>query len=316
MPVSRLIHLMIISLLAFAASAQSELPPTFQPAPRPTPSSVRVMAGMRLEFYFSALKQGGSGLLRLSGADITGARFIFRGAKRPFFRHYDDWYALVLVDMNAQPGNYPLAVTVKRPSETLSFERDLRIDAAGFIRQTLELPPERSHLAAPRIEQAEFERLAELTAGYTAEPLWDETGFALPSNHALSTPFGVFRLMNGGRETRHTGWDQNAPAGSPIHALAAGVVVLAEALEIRGNTVFIDHGLGIYSGYAHLSDNYVEVGQRVAGGQIIGSSGNSGRSTAAHIHWEIVGLGAWLDGLAFLNLWLPAPSRPQVDANA
>ena len=310
MPVSRLLPVLLISLLAIAASAQSELPPTFQPAPRPTPSSVQVMAGLRLEFYFSALKQGGSGLLRLSGDDITGASFTFRGAQKPFFRlkdrHNDDWYALVLVDMNAQPGNYPLAVAVKRPSETLSFERDLRIDAAGFIRQTLELPPERSHLAAPRVEQAEFERLAALTAGYTAEPLWDETGFALPSNHALSTPFGVFRLMNGERETRHTGWDQNAPAGSPIHALAAGVVVLAETLEIRGDAVFIDHGLGIYSGYAHLSDSYVKVGQRVAGGQIIGSSGNSGRSTAAHIHWEIVGLGAWLDGLAFLDLWLPA----------
>ncbi len=305
MPATRLILILLISLLAASASAQSE-PPTFQPAPRPLPASVHLTAGLRLDIYFSALIQGGSGLLRLSGADITGARFTFRGAQQPFFRHSDDWYALVLVDMNARPGDYELNAQVERGSETLSIKRDLRIDAAGFITQNVELPPDRSHLSDDRVEEAEFERLAELTTGYTAEPLWDETGFALPSEYALSTPFGVFRLMNGERETRHTGWDQNAPAGAPIRALAAGRVVFAGPLQIRGNAVVIDHGLGLYSGYAHLSDFQVTVGQRIAGGQVIGSAGNSGRSSGAHLHWEVVGQGIWLDGLVFLDLWLPA----------
>ena len=307
MRAKRLIFVLLISLLAVSASAQSELPPSFQSAPRPLPASLHFKAGLRLELFFSALIQGGSGLLRLSGDDIAAANFTFRGARQPFFsRDGADWYALVLVDMKARPGNYELNVQVEREDETLSFRRDLRIDPAGYITQNVELPPARRHLADPRVEAAEFERLAELTAAYTAEPLWDETGFALPSEHQLSTPFGVFRLMNGERETRHTGWDQNAPAGSPIRALAAGRVVFAGPLQIRGNSVFIDHGLSIYSGYAHLSEIDVEVGQRIAGGQVIGSSGNSGRSSGAHLHWEIVGQGLWLDGLAFLDLWLPA----------
>jgi len=307
MRVQRLILLLLVSPLSLAASAQSELPPTFQPAPRPLPSSVHYEAGLRLELYFSALMQGGSGLLRLSSDDIARAYFSFRGARQPFFtRDGADWYALIVVDMNAQPGNYQLAVTVERESETLSLRRDLRIDPAGYIAQDLELPPERSHLTDERIEAEEFELLAEITAGYTAEPLWDATGFALPSEHELSTPFGVYRLMNGERETRHTGWDQNAPAGAPIRALAAGVVVFAGPLQIRGNSVWVNHGLGIYSGYAHLSDIHLAVGQRIAGGQVIGSSGNTGRSSGAHLHWEIVGQGFWLDGLAFLDLWLPA----------
>lgn len=307
MRAKRLIFVLLISLLAVNASAQSELPPSFQSAPRPLPASLHYRKGLRLELYFSALIQGGSGLLRLSGDDIAGANFTFRGARQPFFsRDGADWYALVLVDMKARPGNYELNVQVEREREALSFRRDLRVDPAGYIRQNVELPPARRRLADPRVEAAEFERLAELTAGYTAEPLWDETGFALPSEHQLSTPFGVFRLMNGERETRHTGWDQNAPAGSPIRALAAGRVVFAGPLEIRGNSVFIDHGLSIYSGYAHLSEIDVEVGQRIVGGQVIGSSGNSGRSSGAHLHWEIVGQGIWLDGLAFLDLWLPA----------
>ncbi len=307
MTVMRFILLLLVSLVALAASAQSELLPTFQSAPRPLPSSVHYEAGLRLELYFSALIQGGSGLLRLSGDDIAHADFSFRGARRPFFtRAGADWHALIVVDMNAQPGNYQLAVTVERESETLSFRRDLRIDPAGYVVQDLELPPERSHLVDVGIEAEEFELLAEITAGYTAEPLWDETGFALPSEYELSTPFGVYRLMNGEHETRHTGWDQNAPAGASIRALAAGLVVFAGPLQIRGNSVWVDHGLGIYSGYAHLSDIRVAVGQRIAGGQVIGSSGDTGRSSGAHLHWEIVGQGFWLDGLAFLDLWLPA----------
>lgn len=306
MPLKRLLLILLFSVFAVAATAQSELPPTFQPVPRPLPSSVHLQGGLRIELYFSTLIQGGSGLLRLSGADIVRANFTFRGAQRPFFRRNDDWYALVLVDMNAPPGNYPLNVQIERVAETLGFNLHLPVDAARYITQELELPPERSHLVDARVEQAEFGRLAELTAGYTPEPLWDETGFALPSDHALATPFGVFRLMNGERETRHTGWDQNAPAGAPIRALAAGRVVFAEPLQIRGHSVWLDHGVGIYSGYAHLSEIEVEIGQRIAAGQVIGRVGNSGRSSGAHLHWEIVGQGIWLDGLAFLDLWLPA----------
>ena len=87
-------------------------------------------------------------------------------------------------------------------------------------------------------------------------------------------------------------------------------------LDIRGNYVLIDHGLGIYSGYAHFSELYVEVGQRVEAGQIIGLSGNSGRSNGPHLHWEIAIRGQWVDGKAFLDLWLPAPSVSNGDANA
>lgn len=307
MRVTPLFLLLLASVWAIGASAQRDLPPTFQPAPRPLPSAVQYNAGLRLELYFNALIQGGSGLLRLSGADIAGASYTFRGARQPFFtRDGADWYALLLVDMNARPGNYALSAQVERQRDALIFTRDVRIDPAAYITQDLALPPERSHLLDSRIEAAEFERLSELTAGYTAEPLWDETGFALPSDHALATPFGVYRSMNGERDTRHTGWDQNTPAGAPIRAIAAGVVAFAGPLEIRGNSVFIDHGLGIYSGYAHLSEIQVAGGQRVAGGGIIGKSGNSGRSSGAHLHWEIVWQGVWLDGLAFLDLWLPA----------
>ena len=307
MSIARYLVLILISLLAGVAVAQSELPGVFQAAPRPLPSSIQYQAGISLELYFASLTQGGSGLLRLTGGDIQSARYIFRGREQPFFSLGDgDWHALMAVDMDAPPRSYELSVVAQRGRETVSFARDLRIESAGYILQEFELPADRAYLVDGAVEAAEFATLAALTANASPAPLWDGAGFELPLDSPLSSPFGSFRVLNGGRETRHTGWDQLAPVGTPIRAMAAGRVVFADRLEIRGNYVLIDHGLGVYSGYAHFSDLFVGAGQPVFAGQIIGSSGNTGRSSGPHLHWEIVAGGRWVDGLAFLDLWLPA----------
>jgi murein DD-endopeptidase MepM/ murein hydrolase activator NlpD len=89
----------------------------------------------------------------------------------------------------------------------------------------------------------------------------------------------------------HEGTDFNGRIGSPVYAPAAGVVVLAEPLYLRGNALVIDHGWGVYTGYWHLSQIDVEVGQRVAPGEQIALVGSTGRSTGAHLHWDL-----WVNG--------------------
>ena len=307
MSIARLLLLSLFSLLAAAAAAQSELQPVFQPAPRPLPAHVHYHSGISLELYFTALTQGGSGLLRLTGAGITSAQAVFRGEEQPFFTLGEgDWYALLAVDMDAPPGSYELGVQAQRGTDSLSFTVDALVKSARFIRQVFDLPADRARLAAGAVEAKELKTLAALTSAVTAEPLWGAAGFALPLDSPLTSPFGSFRLMNSLHETRHTGWDQIAPVGTPIRAMAAGRVVFAGRLEIRGNSVLIDHGLGFYTVYAHFSDLLVTAGQPVSAGQIIGSSGDTGRSSGPHLHWELVARGKWLDGLAFLDLWLPA----------
>ncbi len=305
MRTSQLLLAIFINLLTITLSAQSLPEP--QPAPRPQPSSLHLEGDLRLELYFPALTQGGLGLLRLSGDAIQSATLGFRGGQQPFFYlEGDAWYALLVADMNLRPGTYPLTVLAERDSGTVSFSRDLRIEAANFILQRFELPGNRVDLASADIESEEFALLGEITATYRPEPLWDASGFTLPLDSELSSPFGAFRLLNDTWETRHTGWDQRAPTGTPVRAMAAGEVVWAQRLEIRGNYVLLDHGLGIYSGYAHLSELHVSAGQRIAAGQIIGLSGNTGRSSAPHLHWELAVRGEWVDGAAFLRTWLPA----------
>jgi murein DD-endopeptidase MepM/ murein hydrolase activator NlpD len=85
----------------------------------------------------------------------------------------------------------------------------------------------------------------------------------------------------------HEGVDLAAPAGTPIAAAGAGVVVRAGAAEGYGNAVLIDHGDGYLTHYGHLSAITVRAGQRVAAGEQIGAEGSTGHSTGPHLHFEV-----------------------------
>ncbi|MFF5174815.1 M23 family metallopeptidase [Micromonospora sp. NPDC000089] len=88
--------------------------------------------------------------------------------------------------------------------------------------------------------------------------------------------------------TLHAGIDFAMPAGTPIHAAAAGTVVKAgDAGDGYGNSVFIDHGNGYLTHYAHQSSLKVSVGEKVAAGEVIGYEGATGDATGPHLHFEV-----------------------------
>ncbi len=308
LPTPSLIQACLMLLLSLIpATAQDSLDIVIQPVPRPMPTAVIIESATRLELYFSSLKQGGIGLLRLAGEGIVGARLDFLGKQRRFFLAGDDaWYALLNVDMNASPGLRQLMATVDKGSQEVRFSRVIRIESASFIKQEFDLPGDRAYLVDPTVENAEIARLVEITKGISSAPMWGPTGFGLPLESDITSPFGAFRVLNDGIRTRHTGWDQRAPTGTPVHAMASGIVAFAGQLEIRGNAVVIDHGLGLYTLLAHLSTTLATTGEWVEAGQVIGFSGNSGRSSGPHLHWDVIVEGQWVDGLELLAQWLPS----------
>ena len=112
------------------------------------------------------------------------------------------------------------------------------------------------------------------------------SGFVWPVQGPISGVFGSQRILNGEPRAPHYGTDIVVPAGTPIAAVADGRVVLSERdMFFTGKTVMIDHGHGLTSVYAHMSELAVTVGTRVAKGQIIGRVGATGRVTAPHLHW-------------------------------
>ena len=99
--------------------------------------------------------------------------------------------------------------------------------------------------------------------------------------------FGSRRFYNGEPRSPHTGRDYSAPQGTPVMAAEEGVVGLAEEHFFGGNSIFVDHGGGLVTMYLHLHEMFVEPGQRVTRGAVIGSVGSTGRSTGPHLHFGI-----------------------------
>lgn len=292
--------------LATAQEATPEVTPT--PLPRPVPQTTLTVDNISADFYFSEIKQGGIGLVHVHGPDIASVRGRFFNHAITFFLNGDGWYGLLTADMDLSPRAYNLDLAVGLADGTsVALSGEVNVVAGGFIRQEFNVPADRAYLLDPELERAEFARLDSILSAYTPQALWSTEGFRLPINSEITSPFGAFRTLNQTTQTRHTGWDLRAAVGTPVVAMGAGRVAYAGRLDIRGDYVMIDHGYGIFSGYAHLSQVHVTRGQSVAAGQIIGLSGNSGRSNGPHLHWEVAVEGAWVDSVQFLATWLPAP---------
>jgi murein DD-endopeptidase MepM/ murein hydrolase activator NlpD len=89
-------------------------------------------------------------------------------------------------------------------------------------------------------------------------------------------------------------------------AANSGRVAVAQALQLRGNSVVIDHGSGVFSGYHHLAEIMVIEGQEVVQGDVIGTVGDSGLSTGPHLHWEVIVQGTRVDPMP----WTQAEIAP------
>ena len=104
----------------------------------------------------------------------------------------------------------------------------------------------------------------------------------------MTSQFGSGRSYNGGPVTSfHRGVDYGGNAGDPVLAAAPGRVSWTGAMPLRGNSVIIDHGAGVKTGYHHLSAIGVAVDDVVAAGDVIGELGSTGVSTGPHLHWEV-----------------------------
>lgn len=114
------------------------------------------------------------------------------------------------------------------------------------------------------------------------------SGFIWPVKGPISGVFGSQRILNGKPKNPHNGTDIAAPEGTPIVAPADGVVALVhDDMFYTGMTVMLDHGLGLTSVYAHMSDILVKQGDYVKKRTPIGKVGKTGRVTGAHLHWGL-----------------------------
>lgn len=157
-----------------------------------------------------------------------------------------------------------------------------------YATQEIRLPPDKQGLTDPAVQRRENQYLAPIFSHFTPQQLWRGRFIYPASGFVLTTGFGERRIVVGQPGiTWHEGLDLALPEGTPFVAANDGVVVLAQAMTVRGNLTIIDHGLGVFSAYLHQSRFGVTVGQTVHKGEVIGYVGTTGYSTGPHLHWEM-----------------------------
>nr|WP_232365190.1 M23 family metallopeptidase [Salinimonas marina] len=113
------------------------------------------------------------------------------------------------------------------------------------------------------------------------------TGFIWPAAGPITGVYGSQRILNGKPSRPHYGVDVGAPTGTDVVAPASGVVTLADDLYYSGNTIVLDHGMGVFSTFLHLDSMTVALGDTLTQGEKLGEIGATGRATGAHLDWRI-----------------------------
>ncbi|HET7105901.1 MAG TPA: M23 family metallopeptidase [Candidatus Acidoferrum sp.] len=262
-------------------------------------------------------------ILRLSSGNTTQGSLLLAelsGAK-PFQEFTAEWagrpiplwretpaattlHALLGVDLEKPAGRYELKIsgsladgkpiacslpvtvrTGKFPTERLSVEK-----------QFVQPDPEQQKRA-----EEDQKKMKAIYDTVTPEVLW-KGKFVLPLKGVTTGGnFGRRRVLNGEARSPHAGVDFPAAAGTPVFAAQSGKIVVAENLYYSGNTVVIDHGFGIYTLYAHLSEIGVHAGDPVEVSAEIGKVGATGRVTGPHLHWGLTIDHARVNGLQIVQ---------------
>ena len=229
------------------------------------------------------------------------------GHKFEFFREgATSWYALAGIPADAKPGTYVLSVRADLSPGVRQIIKSVRVSIAKYPKIAAHVATKFTEPNPEQLKQisADKELKQTILATETAERLW-RGGFVAPVSSPISDIFGTERVFNGEVQSRHLGLDFAAPAGTEVHAINAGTVILAEPLYFEGGFVVIDHGQGLLSLYLHLSEFRVKQGEQVTSGKVVGLSGSSGRATGPHLHLAVRWQGVYVDPATLLRIQVP-----------
>ena len=270
-------------------------PPTQEP---PSPTAWALTGNEQsVEVSPAAVPQGGVFVVRLRNAPPEPTPVVlFSGVEHAMLLQAQIWWAVIGVAANFPPGQQAVQISTGTGSDGLPIVT-VTVNEVAFPEENIDLPPETSQLLtdAPAI-QDETQILDSVYAGLTRERKWSGP-FIMPAAGGLGDTFGMKRSFNGGPFSNHTGVDILAADSAPVAAANDGRVAYTGALQLRGNTIVIDHGAGVFTGYHHLSQINVVQGQTVTRGETIGLVGATGLATAAHLHWELIVRGVRVDPL-------------------
>ncbi len=240
---------------------------------------------------------GGIALIKLE-PDQLNAQARFKNKKLAKITDNGSSYWLVGIPLSTSPGQH--TVTIHNTSgeiESIPFTVQAKTYKAQYltIKNKRKVNPYENDM--PRI-------LSEKKRKSAAKKHWTDhtvaSDFLVPVEGRISSIFGLRRFFNEQPRRPHSGLDIAAAQGTPVKAVAAGKVIESGDFFFSGNMVYLDHGQGLISLYAHLHEIKVKPGQQIKAGEIIGTVGETGRVTGPHLHLAVIANQTTVDPLLFL----------------
>lgn len=236
-----------------------------------------------------------SGISGVSGSFLKKSLDFFKGAS-------GDWIAIAGFNPKRSPGTYKLALNF---SDGTSFSEGIRVSKRDFpvtkllvTQQLADLGYSVKSIVSSAV--SDTKALARAEGYYSPQAFFSES-FSYPLKEVINVgAFGNIR-KSGKTALQHLGVDLEADEGTSVFASNDGIVSLATELKDYGNTIVINHGLGIYTLYLHLKEFKASIAQKVKKGDLIGISGNTGYSIAPHLHFSVHVNGESVDPLVFVE---------------
>lgn len=242
------------------------------------------LANVTHAFPQQQLVPGGIAIVKIDGA--SKPTLYYQDRKVLTLAKDNAWFAIVGIPLSAKTGNH-LLINKKTSQKFAFFVSDKDYPAQCI---TLKKTPKNKRMINPNkmdMDRISRERKTLSKALATWSKQQAHVDFILPAYGRLSSPFGLKRFFNKQARKPHSGLDIAAPKGAPVQAPASGTVVDVGNYFFNGNTVLVDHGQGLISGYFHLNKTLVAIGDSVTQGQQIAEIGATGRVTGPHLHWNI-----------------------------
>jgi murein DD-endopeptidase MepM/ murein hydrolase activator NlpD len=277
-----------------------------------SPAALAVDTGPLAFLSTDAVPQAGSFSVHVNTRYAATATATFDGRPHDLFPDGDYLVAIVGAgqgipdQIEMDPGDYEVTVDATAANgKAYSVRLPIAVTKTDFPVDAITLAPSTSALLDPTISGNELTRLAAIYRPVSQQLLWRGL-FQQPVVGPITTHFGEARSYNSGPVTgHHSGVDIGVDLGTPVGAGATGRVVFAGQMSERGNFVAIDHGWGVYTGYAHLSQILTGAGAMVQPGDIVGLAGATGLATGPHVHWECCIKGIHVDAMRWTYTLFP-----------
>jgi len=252
--------------------------------------------------------QGGTTVVKIARPELTTVTGMLNGKPLKFTRAGGYAFALLGASRCAKIGAQPLTIVASDArGQPTTDNVTINITTTAYLVNAITLPPTGvSILQDSALIKRESDELASIVAKFSPTRLW-RGAFRQPVYTAITENFGTRRSYNGGPVgvCGHEGTDFSMKLGDPVFAAARGRVAFSALTQVRGNLVVIDHGLGVFTGYYHLSALSVQAGQMVNPGDVIGKAGSTGLSTGPHLHWSMWINGEYVDPMEWTRRVIP-----------